>query len=107
MESIDVLEDTIGTDANDGTSAGAPRPGRVRGRLARLVIGAVLLSTLAGAFGLGAWLTLRVAARRSPEVTVPELTGMDHEQAAEKLRAAGLAPASEPATRAIDSAWVG
>lgn len=52
----------------------------------------VLLCTLGGAFGLGAWLTLRVAVRRSPEVTVPNLAGVDAERAAQALRAVGLAP---------------
>lgn len=70
----------------------APPLSRGARRLRRLGAAVLLLCSLGIAFGLGAWITIRVVVRRSTEVETPNVVGMDAAAATELLRRAGLSP---------------
>ncbi|MDQ7088077.1 MAG: PASTA domain-containing protein [Acidobacteriota bacterium] len=67
--------------------------GARRGRrlLVRLLLAGLLLATTGGVLALSTWLTLSYSVRR-PEVTLPELAGLDAVLAEQRLRSLGLVP---------------
>ncbi len=85
----------------DEAQAPSPSPPRRLPRsLKRLGLAACLLVSLGLAFGLGAWVTIRIAVRRSAEIATPNVVGLDAGAAQDLLTRAGLSP--EIAARRFD-----